>query len=333
MGSAKRVLFGVSVALLVLSGCSTGGDDTKTIKVAHYAGRTHPLSVSLEEIFKPMVEKNSNGTLKVEIYGDSKLGSETEYLSVLRSGSIQMAVNGAMMSSEVPQVSVIGLPFLFENLEEAKRVLASPVARETTPDFEDKLGLHVLGFGGSGFRVFTSNSPLHTLGDFQGLKLRVSEGYEIATKTGQALGANVTPLPFSELFTAIESGVITAQENPLATIIAGKIYEVQDYALLTRHILAHDILCMNNEFWNSLSAEEQAVVQEAVDASLENIWGLLMEAEQKNVRFLQEQGLEVSEPSEALRAELLASVQPVYDWFYAQNAWAKELVDKINAAK
>ena len=140
-------------------------------------------------------------------------------------------------------------------------------------------------------------------------------------------------MPFSELFTAIESGVVNAQENPLATIISSKIYEVQKYALLTRHIFAHDIISMNNNFWNSLSAEQQAIVQEAVDAALENVWALLMENEQKNTQYLKEQGLDVSEPSRELSADLLKSVQPVYEWFYVQNDWAKELVEKINAAK
>lgn len=331
----KKVFIFIAVMSMFLAGCGSKetDTDTKIIKIAHYAGSTHPLSISLEEKFKAMVEENSKGTLKVEIYGDGKLGSEAEYFSVLRSGSIQMAVNGTIMTNEVPQVDVVGLPFLFDNLEQAQKVLTSTVATEIAPNFEEKLGLHVLGFGSSGFRVFTSNREINTMEDFKGLKLRTSEGYEVATKTGQALQANVTPLPFNELFTSIEQGVIDAQENPLATIISGKIYEVQDYVLITRHILANDIITINNEFWESLTDKEQEVIEEAVNATVENIWALLKENEVKDIEYLKEKGLKVSEVNTEFKTDLRNAVESVYDWYFNKNPWAQELVEKIEAAK
>lgn len=339
MVKMRKIFIFVAILALVLVGCSsnktsTGGpSETKLIKVAHYAGASHPLSISLEEKFKKMVEENSNGSLKVEVYGDGKLGSEAEYFSVLRAGNIQMAVNGAIMTKEVPQVDVVGLPFLFDDIEHAKKVLTSDVAMEIVPGFEEKLGLHVLGFSASGFRVFTNNSPIESLADFKGMKLRTSEGYEVATKTGQALQANVTPLPLTELFTSIEQGVIDGQENPLSTIISARIYEVQDYVILTRHILAHDIITINNKFWEGLTAEEQSIIEDAIDATVNNVWTLLSENETKHIEYLKEQGLEVTEISPEFRQDLRETVQPVYDWYYGKNPWAKELVEKISSTK
>ncbi|MGI6686336.1 MAG: TRAP transporter substrate-binding protein [Bacillota bacterium] len=342
MSKAKKwfLLMLIAVVSLVFVACGSndasngdGNAETKTIKIAHYAGPTHQVSISLNEVFKPMVEEKSNGALKVEVYGDGKLGSENEYLSAVRSGSIQMGVNGAIMGSEVPEVEVIGLPFLFNDLNEAKKVLTSPVAMETVPGFEEKLGLHPLGFSPGGFRIFTSNTPLDKVEDYKGLKLRMTEGYEVRTKTGQALKTNVTPLPLTEVFTALESGVIDAQENPSATIISSKLHEVQDYVVLTNHIFSHDIIYINDNFWNSLTDEQKAIIEEAIDATEENCWKIVMENEQKDIDFFKEHGLTVIEPDEEYKNDLKAAVQPVYDWYYEKNAWAKELVDKIDAAK
>lgn len=303
----------------------------KTIKIANFFPDSHPVNVSLKEVFKPVVEKESDGELKVKIYSNSTLGGEERLYNSVRGGTIEMAVIGNIMEKEVDYVSIVQKPFLFANYRHAHDVLRGPIGDKLVADFSEKLGLHFLGWGVQGFRVIASNKPIHQMEDFQGMRLRFP-GIENMVEIGQSLGANVTPLPINEVFGALEQGVVDGVENPYANLYASKWYELTKYILESNHVFTPNMYVINEEFWSRLSAQEQKILQDAVTQSTEKEWQLLISDEDNIKRKLAESGVEITAASPELHAKMQDSVQNSYAKLYSQQPGAEEIVEEIKRA-
>lgn len=245
-----------------------------TIKVANYFAENHPQNIALREKFKPMVEKNSNGTLKVEIYENSKLGAEKEFYDGVRNGMIEMGIPGMIMQADIPKMAIPELPFLFKDWKHAKSVLTGPLGKEIAADVEAKHGVKVLAWSANGFRMVSSNRPIVKMEDFHGFRLRMPNIPNYIA-LGKSWGANITPLPISEVFTALEQKVVEGQENPIATLRASGWYEVQKYVLESRHMFSPNVYIINSNFWNKLTREQQKAVEEAAKAAADYEWELL----------------------------------------------------------
>lgn len=310
-------------------GASAGeGGSGETIKIAHYFAADHNQSVALEEVFKPMVEENTD--LTVEIFPNNELGAEAQYTNSLRSGTVEMAVAGMGLQTAAPKIGVAEWPFLFEDYDHAQKVLNGEVGDELAQEFET-LDVKHLAWTANGFREFSSNRAITSMDDFQGLRLRMPD-IPIYVATGEALGASVQPMAISEIFTALEQGVIDGQDNPVATLRASGWHEVQSHVLESRHMFSPNAYLINMEFWESLSEEDQAAVQEAADQASERQWELSRESVEEDKAFLEEEGLELTVPDEAFRQEMVDAVQPVYDDLYEQYDWAQDYVERISAA-
>lgn len=342
----KKLAAGVlSLALsssMVLAGCSSdtssgsaeGSDsapkatETKTIKVANWYADDHGVNIALNEKFKTLVEKNSNGTLKVEIYSNSKLGGEEQMYDSVRAGTLEVAVISAIIEPEVPKVSTLSLPFLFRDLDHAQNVLKGEIGQEIAAQIEENTGVKLLGYGINGFRVFSSNKPLEKIEDFKGYRVRMPNVPQMIA-VGQNLGATVTPMPISEVFSALEQHVVDGQDNPYATLRANAWYEVQSHVLESNHIfLPHNII-MNKKFWDGLTPEEQKVVQDAMTESAAYEWELYRENEEKDKEFLKEKGLEIIVPDENFKNQMIDATKGIYDEFYKNNSFGEEIVNKI----
>lgn len=301
--------------------------DEVTIKVANFFADDHPQNVSLREVFKPIVEEKTGGAVKVEIYPNSQIGNEEAFTEGVRNGTIEMALFGTILSSSAPKIGVLDLPFLFRDYDHAKAVLDSEIGDEIGEEFRN-LGIEPLVFSANGFRVVSSSKPIYSLEDFKGLRLRMPNA-PVYIETGKALGASVHPLSMSEVFTALESGVVDAQENPYSTLKASGWYEVQDYVLESRHLFSTILMGVNQNFWNSLSKETQDVIMEAARETAEYEWKLLQEDEEEVKQFLTEQGLEITIPDEEFKKDMAEAVKPVHQQYYDQYDWAEELIEKI----
>jgi len=321
------------VITLFTTGCGTfveSGSKTRTIKVANYFAENHPQNVALREKFKPMVEKNSKGTLKVEIYANSKLGAEKEFYDGVRNGTIEMGIPGMIMQSDIPRMAIPELPFLFKDWKHAKSVLTGPLGEEIAKDVESKHGVKVLAWSANGFRMVSSNKPIVKMEDFKGFRLRMPNIPNYIA-LGKSWGANVTPLPISEVFTALEQKVVDGQENPIATLRASGWYEVQKYVLESRHMFSPNVYVINVNFWKNLTPEQQKVVEEAAKVAAEYEWELLEKSEAADKKFLEEKGLKFTTPNEQFLKQMTAAAQPIYEDFYKKNPDLRELVEKIKS--
>lgn len=327
----------VMVLALGLSACSSNKEATGkqeenviTLKVANYFAEDHPQNVALREVFKPMVEEKSKGKLKVQIYPNSQLGAEQEFTTGVRNGTIEMGIPGMILQTIVPKLKVTEMPFLFRDYAHAKKVLNGPIGGELVAELPEKAGVRALAWSANGFRVVSSNRLIDSFDDFKGFRLRMPN-IPLYLEVGKAWGATVVPLPISEVFTALEQKVVDGQENPYATLRASGWYEVQTHVMETRHMFSPNLYIINEALWQRLSPELRDVIQEAAKKAADYEWKLLEEQEEKDKAFLREKGLTITIPDETLKRQLEQAVQPIYEKFYQEHDWAKELVERIRA--
>ncbi|WP_085522241.1 TRAP transporter substrate-binding protein [Tuberibacillus sp. Marseille-P3662] len=326
------------MVFIILAGCGdehagSGASQGKTItlKVANYFAASHPQNVALKEKFKPLVEEQSNGKIKVEIYPNNELGAEQEFYDGVRNGTIEMGIPGMIMQNTLPKMGVPEWPFLFEDFEHAKKVLTGDLGDELLTNLEDKHGVHPLAWSANGFRMFSSRDPVKSMEDFDELRLRMPK-IDSYIDVGKSLGANVTPMPISEVFSALEQGVIDGQDNPIATVRASKWYEVQGYELESRHMFSPNLYIINSQFWNGLSDKQQRIIQKAATKSANYEWQLLSKSYQEDKAFLKKHGMKFVTPSKAFKQKMKEAVQPLYEEHYQEYPWAKDLVNRIKKA-
>ncbi|QRG70772.1 TRAP transporter substrate-binding protein [Brevibacillus choshinensis] len=332
-------------ATVVLSGCGGGSSTGSTasgagsgaaagkphvLKVANYFATDHPQNVALREKFKKIVEEKSDGSLQVQIYDNSKLGAEKEFYDGVRNGTIEMGIPGLIMQADVPKMAVGEWPFLFKDFEHAKKVLQGPIGKEMTDEMEAKHDVHALAWSANGFRMFSSNRTIASLEDFKGLRVRMPN-IPNYIKLGQLLGANITPMPISEVFTALEQKVVDGQDNPIATLKASAWYEVQSDVLESKHMFSPNLYIINGKLWSQLTPEQQKILEEAAKASADYEWELLEKSYEDDKKFLMEHGIKFTAPDESFQQAMETAAQPLYEEIYQTYPWAKEMVEKIKA--
>ena len=213
--------------------------------------------------FAQEVEKASGGKMKVRAIGNASLGSDTQMQQALIGGAQEMMVGStATLVGLAPEMGVWDTPFLFANVREADAVLDGPVGEQVKDKLTDK-GLVGLVYWENGFRNLTnSKRPISRLEDLKDIKLRVMQN-NVFLDSFKALGANAVPLPFSELFTALETGAVDGQENPFNTVLSSKFYEVQKYLTVSNHVYSPWIVTVSRKWWDGLNPAEQKVLREA----------------------------------------------------------------------
>ncbi|WP_010648081.1 DctP family TRAP transporter solute-binding subunit [Oceanobacillus massiliensis] len=298
---------GMALLLLVLAACSgtdSGGaaGDTVTLKLAHTGSETHQYQIAAEK-FKELVEEKTDGSIEVEIHGNSTLGSEASAVEQVMDGSIEMTTVSADSSfaNTVPEMNVFGLPYLFEDRDHVYRTLDGDIGQELL-DLTESQNMKGLGYWEVGFRHITnSTKEITTPEDVKGLQIRVQPS-PVWESHMKAIGASPTPVDFNELYSAMDQGVVDGQENPLPTIDSMKFYEVQKYVSLTSHTYSPAIVVMNNDVWNGLDEEQQTAVQEAVDETTTYHREALAEKEEEILKTLEENDVIITEPDrEAFR--------------------------------
>lgn len=213
--------------------------------------------------FAKEVEKATGGKMKIRAIGNASLGSDTQMQQALIGGAQEMMVGStATLVGLSPAMAVWDTPFLFTSVKEADAVLDGPVGEKVKATLEPK-GMVGLVYWENGFRNLTNNKRAITkLEDLDGVKLRVMQN-NVFLDSFKALGANAVPLPFSELFTALETKAVDGQENPFNTVISSKFYEVQKYLTVSNHVYSPWIVTVSKKWWDSLSADERKVLQDA----------------------------------------------------------------------
>ncbi|XZG70430.1 TRAP transporter substrate-binding protein [Chitinibacteraceae bacterium HSL-7] len=251
------------------------------------------------KFFAQEVEKRSGGKMKVRAIGAAALGSDTQMQQALIGGAQEMMVGSTTtLVGITKEMGLWDTPFLFNNSAEADAVLDGPVGAKVMNKLQDK-GLVGLVYWENGFRNLTNNKRAVTkLEDLSGVKLRVMQN-DVYLNSFKLLGANPVPMPFSELFTALETRTVDGQENPYNTILSSKFYEVQKYLTVSNHVYTPWIITVSKKYWDKLSKDEQKVLLDAAVASRAFERKDTRAEAQKALTELKGKGMQVTELSPA----------------------------------
>jgi len=318
----------ISASLVFAAGSSEKGT-TYTIKVGDNWGSNHPMGKAVKEVFKPEVEKQTNGAVKVDIYSDGTLGSEGDLWNGVRNGTIEMAVIGTPFNQEWSKSLISDWPFLYRDLTHAKKVWTSEIADQMNNEFHQKFpSAYMLAWGPNSARTFTSNKKLTSVDDFVGQKFRMPSN-PIHIGIAQNLGASAQVIPLNELFSSLETGVVDGQDNGMVTILSQSFDQVQKYVYETNHIIATLEIVISAPFLDSLPEDYQKIVISAAKATTERAWDDYIASVDVDRKTLIDRGVVVTATTEADQALIIKKIQPLLDTLYAQNDWAKELTTKI----
>ena len=219
------------------------------------------------KVFADMVEKSSNGKMKVQTIGAAALGSDVKMQQALIDGTQEIMVGStATLASISKQMALWDTPFLFSNVKEADALLDGPIGNRVLESLPEK-GLVGLAYWENGFRNLTnSKHVINRMEDLDGVNLRVMQN-TVFLDSFKTLGANAVPMSFSELFGALQSKKVDGQENPFNTILSSKFYDVQKYLTLTNHVYSPWIVLVSKKWWDKLSIEDQKILRSAAVAS------------------------------------------------------------------
>jgi TRAP-type transport system periplasmic protein len=321
----KKTMLATAIAGAMFLSSSAAAQ--QTLQLAHNAAEGNP-KWDASALFAELVEEGTDGQLRIDVGGNAQYGDDMEALTQMRMGTMAFSTNSqGATSSVVPQFSVLGLPFLFDSLPTAWNVMDGEVGEELKKLAEEK-GLVLLGLWDNGIRHVSNNvRPINTPEDLNGLKIRTPPD-EMTVDIFSALGANPTPMSFSELYIGLQQGVVDGQENPLMNIYTSKLHEVQDYISLTGHKYESTPLLMSKIVWDTLSPEHQEVIQQAATEAGEYNRQASLRADNELISELEAAGVAINEVD---TGPFIESTSSVYDQWRTQYPELVEMV--INAAE
>lgn len=290
----------------------------------------HPQYIGLLK-FKEIVEKETNGAIKVETYHSGQLGDDRTMMEALQLGTQEMTIpSTAPIANFVPEYSVFDIPFLFPNEQVADKVLLESEIAQQLLDKLPAQGMVGLAYWENGFRDLTNNArAVASAADFKDLKIRTMEN-QLHLAAFKALGANPTPMAFSELFTAMQQGTVDGQENPIATIYLQKFNEVQKFVSTTHHVYSPFVMLLSKKFWDESTPEQQEIMKKAAKEAGDHERQLVREANKKYLEDLKTAGMTVTEVTPEAREAMKAVTDPVIEQF--ADKIGKETIDKVKAA-
>jgi TRAP-type transport system periplasmic protein len=321
----------VSVAVfgVALTGTSGVAAQEYTLKYATSLGEESAYYKGAVELAEA-AEELSNGRIKIEIYANAQLGTDRDMIEGMQLGSIDMASpSTGAMGAVVPEATVLDLPYIFDDLDHAYRVLDGPLSEELYKLF-DGVGFHPLGYWEIGFRNLTNSvRPVHTPDDVKGLKLRTLPS-EVHQKAWSLVGAQPQAMDWTEVYNALDTGVVDGQENPFNIILLGKLHEVQDHLSVTRHIYGTAPTSISDITWSKLPPDLQEVLKEAVARSVVVQREAASGNEAEQLEQIKAFGMQVVEEPD--RAAFREAMQPAWDLYtdrYGEKGQA--LIDAIRA--
>jgi len=276
------------------------------LKLGHGLDITHPVHKAMV-FMAERVKAKSGGRMQVQVFPSEQLGNEKECIEALQLGYLAMTkTSSAPMEGFVPQMKIFGIPYLFRDAEHLWKVLNGPVGKKLLLAGESKR-LRGLCYYDAGARSFYAKKEINRPADLAGMKIRVQNSI-MSIKMVQAMGGAATPVPWGELYTALDQGVVDGAENNTPSLRTSRHYEVCKYYCLDEHTCLPDILVISTRVWSHLSAEQQRILQEAVDESVEYQRKIWAEAEEKDLQIVQDEGVTVLRPDKAPFRESVKSV-------------------------
>ncbi|PKO63106.1 MAG: ABC transporter substrate-binding protein [Betaproteobacteria bacterium HGW-Betaproteobacteria-18] len=258
----KRLFIKTVLATVAIAAVGIASAQEKTIKFATQNPKGHPIVMGADK-FAELVAAKSGGKIKVNVFPGGVLGSDQANVSALQGGTLEMvSMNSGILAGQVKDFAVFDFPFMFANEKEADAIVDGAFGHKMHAMLDAK-GIVGLAYYELGFRNLTNaKRAINKVSDIDGLKLRVIPN-PINVDWVKALGANPTPLPWPEVYAALEQKAVDGQENPVTVINANKLYEVQKFLALTNHQYNPQSVMISKKFWDTLSAAEKKIVGDA----------------------------------------------------------------------
>jgi len=268
-----------------------------TLKLGHLANKDDIWNKA-SLYFGEQVSKLSDGRIEVKVYPNETLGKEMDLINGMQLGTVEMTITGESLQNWAPKAALLAVPYAYSTLEQMDKVASGPIGKDIEKQIIEKARIRPIAYFARGPRNLTSNRPIKTPDDLDGLKMRVPN-VPLFVDVWRALGANPVPMAFSEVFTSLQNGTIDAQENPLALIKSASFAEVQKYVNLTQHVRSWIYLTISEKTFEGLSEDDQAVILEAGKKTQEYERQLFLKDEEQLRNDLEKAGMTFVEVDQA----------------------------------
>ncbi|MCW7543838.1 TRAP transporter substrate-binding protein [Aurantimonas litoralis] len=323
--------FTASIALAtMLAGAATAVSAQETLL---RSSDTHPDGYPTVEAVKYMgelVKERTDGRIGIEVYHSAQLGEEKDTIEQTQFGVIDLnRVSMGPFNNIVEETQVVSLPYIFRSIDHMHKVMDGPIGDEILAAFEphDLIGLAYYDGGARSF--YNSEKPIKSMDDLKGLKFRVMQS-DIFVDMVNALGGNATPMPYGEVYSSIQTGVIEGAENNWPSFESSKHFEVAKHYTLDEHLIVPEVLVMSKKSWEKLSPEDQEIVRAAAKESVTKMRELWQAREAESEKMVREAGVEVVKDID--KQPFIDAMKPVYEK-YVTNDKLKDLVARIQATE
>lgn len=260
-----------------------------TLKLGHLANEDNPWHMASVR-FGEELSALTDGRIVVEVFPNESLGKEIDLINGMQLGTVDMTITGESLQNWAPKAALLAVPYAFKTIDDMDAFASGPVGDENEQQIVDKVQIRPITYFARGARDLTSNRPITSPADLNGLKMRVPN-VPLFVDVWSALGASPGPMAFSEVFTSLQNGTIEAQENPLALIRSASFYEVQSHVNLTDHVRSWIYLTIAESTWNKLDENDQAAVMEAAARAQAYERDLFEQSLADDRAFLEEKGM------------------------------------------
>jgi TRAP-type transport system periplasmic protein len=303
-----------SIIVLFLVAGSVSGQDVIRLRWYQPEPPGHPWT-DVGQMIADEIFERSDGRIHIRQYPAGQLGSQYDAVEQLRTGSLDFLTSGPTILVDFdPDVQVFALPYLFRDKDHAYAVFESPTIQELFNErILEKSGVRTIQFWYFGNRTLTiSGKEVETPGDLDGVRIRSMDA-PVFLEVIKGLGADPTPIAFTELYMALQTGVVQGQENPVPTIYSQKFYEVQDYIVLTNHSVHMGTVHVSEQMWQSLSEEDREMILEVFEEYRPEIDERILKDTEEKLELMKEEGIEIIEPDlEAFREHAFEHIMDVY---------------------
>lgn len=314
------------LGVAALSGCGQKSDKI-VLKICTLENEEHGQGVLLTT-FKQKVEELSGGTIEVQTYHNGSLYTQDGAIPALKSGELEVNLTSLQQTADyLPSISMFASTFMFKNYDHMRKVMDSEIGENLKKQVKDAAGYIPLGWYYNGSRQLNlvKKDPVMTPADMKGVILRMPSS-DAWLAAGESLGASVSPLAYGEVYTALQTGTIEAQDNPMPAVKTAKFYEVTNQLCLTYHIIDFGLIAMNAKLWDTLNEEQQGWLVEAANAAAKACDEVILKGEAELISFFQNEGLSIVYP------DVNAFAEYAHNYYVSKNLtadWDMDLYDRI----
>ncbi len=326
----KRYAIALAATLAFTAFGFSASADPIVIKFSHVVAPDTPKGKGAEK-FRELAEKYTNGAIKVEVYPNSQLYKDKEELEALQLGAVQMLAPSLAKFGPlgVKEFEVFDLPYIFPDKAALRKVTEGEIGKQLFAKLEDK-GIKGLAYWDNGFKIMSANAPVNVPDDFLGLKMRIQSSKVLEAEM-KALGAVPQVMAFSEVYQALQTGVVDGTENPPSNMYTQKMHEVQKYATISNHGYLGYAVIVNKKFWDELPADVRGNLEKALAEATTFANEIAQAENDKAMAAMKESGkTEFHELTAEERAQWIAALKPVHEEMAARVG--KDLIEAVYAA-